>query len=131
MSDGKLYDSDSDDEQLAELVAKAFLKLKINAKKVGRKKVLKQEIDDVVSDMAGGLVYSQDEEKTKPKKPKKADRPKRPPTAYQLYVRHVMPSIKEDNSIAPKDRFAEVGRRWKALSDEEKAKFREAQMGFE
>jgi hypothetical protein len=58
----------------------------------------------------------------KPRKEKDPNAPKRPLTAFFLYSGSARPIVKADNPDAPAaDVNAEILRRWKAISDEDKA----------
>ena len=45
-------------------------------------------------------------------------------TGYQFYVRETMAVVKANTAIAAKERMAEIGKLWKALSDEQKAAYK-------
>ncbi|KAL9184056.1 hypothetical protein ACHAXT_002142 [Thalassiosira profunda] len=68
--------------------------------------------------------------KSSPKKAKKAakeDKPKKPLSGYMLFSKQERPKVKAD---MPDATFGEVGRelgaRWRALSDAQKAKYKKA-----
>lgn len=54
-----------------------------------------------------------------------AEKPKKPASAYMLFSKEMRPTVVEEN---PDMSFGEVGRelgaRWRALSDDEKAKYK-------
>jgi hypothetical protein len=60
---------------------------------------------------------------TKTKKAKK-EGPKKL-SGYQLFVRETMPEVKADESIEPKGRMGEIGKRWKALSEADQGQWKE------
>jgi hypothetical protein len=45
-------------------------------------------------------------------------------SGYQLYVKEQMAVVKNNASIAAKDRMTEIGKTWKALSDAQKAEYK-------
>ena len=45
-------------------------------------------------------------------------------SGYQLYVRETMAVVKANTTIAAKERMGEIGKLWKALSDEQKAAYK-------
>ena len=45
-------------------------------------------------------------------------------SGYQLYVRETMAVVKANPAIAAKERMGEIGKMWKALSDEQKAAYK-------
>lgn len=54
-------------------------------------------------------------------------KPPRPPSAYNNYVRLIRPTVaKEKPLLKNTEIFAEIGARWKSLTDDEKSKFKPA-----
>ena len=45
-------------------------------------------------------------------------------SGYQLYVKETMAVVKANPAIAAKERMGEIGKMWKALSDEQKAAYK-------
>ncbi len=45
-------------------------------------------------------------------------------TGYQLYVRETMPEVKADTSVIPTERLTAIGKKWKALTEDEKTIFK-------
>lgn len=77
---------------------------------------VRQYINEAVAQAGGGHhedLKSSNGESEKPKKSRK-------PTAYACYLKAIYPELKD---IPYKERMTEAGKRWKALSKEEQAKY--------
>merc|ERR1712244_125694 len=63
----------------------------------------------------------EENEKKSPKKAKDPNAPKRPMTSYLLFTKAIRADVKEENpEMKTTEITKEMGRRWKALSEEEK-----------
>jgi hypothetical protein len=88
----------------------------------------KQLLDSGVSEdfdlkvMFTNFISEYEQNKPKPKKPKKKPKKPRKKTGYNIFIKEKMPDMKE---FAPKERFRELGKIWKAYSEDEKMEWKE------